>query len=86
VPPKKYLSGTLNFVHIFPENGKFIGIVTVRNNHGQTYVSQFPFAVGQPLGKRVALYGIMIAGLFGAVYGLWHYGREQKPTSQKKPA
>jgi hypothetical protein len=86
VPAKKYPSGTLNFVHTFPENGKFIGIVSVRNEHGQTYVSQFPFAVGQPLGKSLALYGMMIAGLFGAVYGLWHYGRKQKPTSQKKPA
>jgi hypothetical protein len=86
VPAKKYPSGTLNFVHTFPENGKFIGIVSVKNIHGQTYVSQFPFAVGQPLGKSLALYGMMIAGLFGTVYGLWHYGRKQKPHSQKKPA
>ncbi|WGJ15033.1 hypothetical protein QEV83_01615 [Methylocapsa sp. D3K7] len=86
VPAKKYPSGTLNFVHTFPDNGKFIGIVSVKNIHGQTYVSQFPFAVGQPLGKSLALYGMMIAGLFGTVYGLWYYGRTQKPHSQKKPA
>jgi hypothetical protein len=86
VPAKQYPSGTLNFVYTFPENGKFIGIVSVRNRHGQTYVSQFPFSVGIPLAKSLALYGMLIAGLFGAVYGLWNYGRKQKPTSQRKPA
>jgi hypothetical protein len=45
-PPKKYPTGTLTFEHTFPENGKFIGIVTVENDHGQKFVSQFPFAVG----------------------------------------
>jgi hypothetical protein len=45
-PPKKYPTGTLTFEHTFPENGKFIGIVTVENDHGQRFVSQFPFAVG----------------------------------------
>ena len=48
VLPKTYPTGTLNFAHTFPENGKFIGIVTVKNAHGQTYVSQFPFSVGEP--------------------------------------
>jgi hypothetical protein len=37
--------------HGHPENGKFIGIVTVKNTHGHTYVSQFPFSVGQRLAK-----------------------------------
>jgi hypothetical protein len=41
VPAKKYPTGTLNFAHTFPEIGKFIGIVTVKNRHGQTYVSQY---------------------------------------------
>jgi hypothetical protein len=88
LPPKKYPTGTLTFEHTFPEVGKFIGIVSVQNEHGQTYVSQFPFAVGQPLGKSLVLYGLMIAGLIGAVYGLWHYGsRKPKPNAiPKKPA
>jgi hypothetical protein len=46
--PKKYPTGTLTFEHNFPEMGKFIGIVTVKNDYGRTYVSQFPFAVGTP--------------------------------------
>jgi hypothetical protein len=87
LPPRKYPTGTLTFEHTFPENGKFIGIVTVENQHGQKYVSQFPFAVGVPLGKSLALYGMMIAALFGVVYGLWNYGRKPRsPATPKKPA
>ena len=85
--PKKYPTGTLTFEHTFPEKGKFIGIVTVENQHGQKYVSQFPFAVGVPLGKSLALYGLLIAGLLGVVYGLWNYGRKPRsPASPEKPA
>jgi hypothetical protein len=84
VPPKKYPTGTLTFEHTFPENGKFIGIVTVENQHGQKYVSQFPFAVGQPLGRNLALYGMMALAMIAAVYGLWHFGRKQKPTAAPK--
>ena len=87
LPPRKYPTGTLTFEHTFPENGKFIGIVTVENQHGQKYVSQFPFAVGVPLGKSLALYGMMIAALLGVVYGLWNYGRKPRSrASPKKPA
>ncbi len=88
VPPKKYPTGTLTFEHTFPENGKFIGIVTVRNEHGQTFVSQFPFAVGQPVGRSLVLYGFLAAVGLGAVYGLWHYGGKQKkkPVVPKSPA
>jgi hypothetical protein len=59
----------------------------VRNEHGQIYVSQFPFEVGQPIGKTVATYGMMIAVGIAAVYGLWHFGGKQKPAViPKKPA
>jgi hypothetical protein len=87
VPPKKYPTGTLTFEHTFPETGKFIGIVTVQNEHGQTYVSQFPFAVGQPLGRSLVLYGMMLAVLMAGVYGIWKYGGKKKPADiSKKPA
>lgn len=88
VPPKKYPTGTLTFEHTFPENGKFIGIVTVRNEHGQTFVSQFPFAVGQPVGRSLVVYGFLAVVGLGAVYGLWHYGGKQKkkPVVPKSPA
>jgi hypothetical protein len=80
LPAKKYPTGTLTFEHTFPETGKFIGIVTVKNEHGQTYVSQFPFAVGKPLGSILVLYGLGLAGAVAAVYGLWKYGGRKKPA------
>jgi hypothetical protein len=66
-------TGTLTFQHNFPETGKFIGLVTVKNAHGQFYVSQFPFLVGQLPGKS------MIAALVAAVYGFWQNSLKPKP-------
>jgi hypothetical protein len=86
-PPKKYPTGTLTFEHTFPENGKFIGIVTVENDHGQKFVSQFPFAVGQQVGKNLVLYGMILAALIGGVYAFWHFGgKQKKPAAPKNPA
>ncbi len=86
-PPKKYPTGTLTFEHTFPENGKFIGIVTVENDHGQKFVSQFPFAVGQQTGKNLVLYGMILAALIGGVWAFWHFGgKQKKPAAPKNPA
>ena len=87
VSPKKYPTGTLTFEHTFPETGKFIGFVTVENDHGQKYVSQFPFSVGQPFGKSIGLYIVMVALLAGGVVGIWYYGgKQKKPAIPKSPA
>jgi hypothetical protein len=83
LPARKYPKGTLTFEHTFPEYGNFIGIVTVRNEHGQKYVSQFPFTVGQLLIKSAGIYFGMMAVLVAAIYGLWLYGR--KPASRVVP-
>ncbi|MGH6794534.1 MAG: hypothetical protein ACREDH_04885, partial [Methylocella sp.] len=66
--------------------GKFIGIVTVKNAHGQTYVSQFPFSVGVGFGKSVGIYASMGVALLAALYLLWHLGRKQSPALPNKPA
>ena len=84
LPPKKYPTGTLTFEHTFPENGKFIGIVTVPNDQGQTYVSQFPFSVGQQFSKSIGIYAVMVAALIAAVYGLCRYGRKLTPAAIPK--
>jgi hypothetical protein len=76
--PKKYPTGTLTFEHTFPEVGKFIGIVTVKNDRGQTYVSQFPFSVGTPLTKSLAIWGILAAAVLAAGFGLWRYTQRAK--------
>ena len=83
LPPKKYPTGTLTFEKTFTENGKYIGIVTVRNEQGETYVSQFPFVVGQQFSKNIGIYAMMLAALIAAVYGLWRYS--QKPTPAAIP-
>jgi hypothetical protein len=85
VPPKKYPTGTLTFEHTFPEEGKFIGIVTVKNAHGQSYVSQFPFSVGQVLGKSIGIYISLVVVLIGAVYLIWRLGGKQKLVPPNKP-
>ncbi|MGH6847457.1 MAG: hypothetical protein ACREC0_08465, partial [Methylocella sp.] len=86
VLPKVYPTGTLTFEHTFPETGKFIGIVTVKNAHGQTYVSQFPFSVGQGFCKSIGIYISLVVALLGAVYLIWRLGGKQKPAVPVKPA
>jgi hypothetical protein len=87
VLPKKYPTGTLTFEHTFPETGKFIGIVTVKNAHGQTYVSQFPFSVGQGFGgNSIGIYASMVVALVAAVYLIWRLGGKQKLVPPKTPA
>lgn len=44
-PPKVYMNGSVTFEHDFPAEGKFVGLVTIRDN-GTEHVSRFPFAVG----------------------------------------
>jgi hypothetical protein len=84
--PKKYPTGTLTFEHTFPETGKFIGIVTVKNERGQTYVSQFPFSVGKGFGNSIGIYVSMVGVLAAAVFLIWHLGRKKKLVPPKKPA
>jgi hypothetical protein len=86
VAPNKYPTGTLTFEHTFRDNGKFIGIVTVKNSHGQTYVSQFSFSVGQTLGNSVFLYGLMVLAALAGVFGFWHFSRGHKAPPPKKAA
>ena len=81
LPPKKYPTGTLTFENTFTEKGKFIGIVTVRNEQGETYV--VPICVGQQFSKNIGIYAMMLAALIAAVYGLWRYS--QKPTPAAIP-
>jgi hypothetical protein len=86
-PPKQYPTGTLTFEHTFPENGKFIGIVTVRNEHGQTFVSQFPCSVGQPIARNIGMYFGLLVVLALGVYGIWRYGNKPKvKATPKTPA
>lgn len=46
LPPKVYPSASIAVEHVFPEKGKFVGLVTVTGGP-QEYVSRFPFSVGE---------------------------------------
>lgn len=81
VPPKKYPAGTLHWEHNFSEKGNFIGLVSAKDDHGQVFVSRFPFAVGQEGTKLLLEY---IAGgviVLGAGVGYFVYARRQKPAA-----
>jgi hypothetical protein len=86
VEPKKYPTGTLTFEHTFPEVGRFIGVVTVTNDRGQRYVSQFPFSVGQPFVKTFAVYGFIGVLVLAALFGFWRYDRKRAAVSPKSAA
>jgi hypothetical protein len=63
VSPKKYPGGTIVFEHIFPMPGKFIGLVTVTNEHNQRWVSRFPFAVGERPANNLLFYSLAGLGI-----------------------
>jgi hypothetical protein len=44
--PKVYRNGIMTFEHDFKDAGKYVGIVTVRDDIGNEWVSRFPFTVG----------------------------------------
>jgi len=81
VGPKKYPTGTLHWEHNFIEKGNFIGLVSARDDHGQVFVSRFPFAVGQEANKILMEYiagGVIVLGAGG---GYFFYTRRRKPAA-----
>ncbi|BDV34269.1 hypothetical protein [Methylocystis iwaonis] len=44
--PKIYRNGIMTFEHNFKDAGHYVAIVTVRDDLGNEFVSQFPFSVG----------------------------------------
>lgn len=46
LPPKVYPSASITVDHVFPEKGKFVGLVKVSGG-SQEYISRFPFSVGE---------------------------------------
>lgn len=47
LPPAVHPTGTFNFEYDFPQAGKFIGLISVRDENVE-YTARFPFAVGLP--------------------------------------
>jgi hypothetical protein len=82
IAAKKYRTGTLNFEHIFPQKGKFIGLVKAKSDDGaREYVSRFPFAVGET-GDRDILVAVVLGGAALVGFGVWF----RSAFGKKKPA
>lgn len=76
MPPKKYPTGTLHFEHNF-KDGNYIGLVSAKNDHGQVFVSRFPFAVGQTMGNALIVYLVGGVIAIGAIAGYFFYKRSK---------
>jgi hypothetical protein len=68
--PRLYPTGTVNFEHVFKEPGYFVGIVTVTGEHGEKWVSRFPFSVAKTNMRQMPYY--VLLGL-GVLFGFWIY-------------
>ncbi|MFO1101817.1 MAG: hypothetical protein U1E20_02805 [Methylocystis sp.] len=71
-PPNKYKTGTLTFEHVFPVEGKFIGLVKAKSDDGtKEYVARFPFSVGLTQSKEITI-AVFFAALALVGFGLWY--------------
>jgi hypothetical protein len=75
--PKLYPTGTINFEHNFKKAGFFIGIVTVTGDHGERWVSRFPFSVGMSFVRTLPVYLVISAGV---LFAMFIYLRRRKAT------
>jgi hypothetical protein len=72
LPPKLYPTGIIEFAHTFTSPGRYHAMVTVKNEHGQVYVSDFPFSVGPSGRATVLLWGGLVAVLVAAtLFAAW---------------
>jgi len=77
--PKRYPTGTINFEHFFPEPGYFVGIVTVLGDHGERWVSRFPFSVGKTFMRTLPVYILLTLGVL-AIFFIYLRHRKLTPT------
>jgi hypothetical protein len=84
--PKLYPTGTVNFEHNFTEPGFFVGIVTVTGEHGERWISRFPFSVGMSFVRSLPIYllfGVAVVAAF-FIY-LRHRTRTPEPVKATTP-
>jgi len=71
IEPKVYRNGTMTFEHDFKEAGHYVGIVTVRDDLGNEWISRFPFSVGLYTFWGMIEYILYAVGFFSLVGLLW---------------
>jgi hypothetical protein len=84
--PKKYPTGTINFEHVFNDPGYFVGIVTVTGDHGERWVSRFPFSVGMSFARTLPIYVTLGLGVVAAFVIYLRHRRIEPPASAKPTA
>ncbi len=82
IEPKVYSNGSVTFEYDFPAEGKFVGLVTIRENDTE-YVSRFPFAVGT--GGKSNLPMILGALAIAAAIGFF-FMRKNKAANNNQQA
>jgi hypothetical protein len=85
-PPKVYQNGSMTFEHDFKEPGRYVGIVTVSDDLGNSWVSRFPFRVGvfSVMGVlEYILYGVAFVALCGF---LWFMLSQRAKKREESPA
>ncbi|PPD24941.1 MAG: hypothetical protein CTY30_00990 [Methylocystis sp.] len=81
--PKSYPTGTINFEHTFNEPGYFVGIVTVTGDHGERWVSRFPFSVGKSFMRDLPVYLTLGLGTIAAFFIYLVHRRRETTTAAK---
>ena len=84
VKPRYYPSGTINFEHTFDEPGYFVGIVTATGEHGERWVSRFPFSVGKSFARTLPIYLLLGAAVIAMFFIYMRHRNEWAP--RKAPA
>lgn len=81
--PRSYPTGTINFEHDFREPGYFVGIVTVTGDHGERWVSRFPFSVGESFMRTLPVYITLGLGVITA-FAIYLVHRRRAPAAPTK--
>jgi hypothetical protein len=81
--PKSYPTGTINFEHTFNEPGYFVGIVTATGDHGERWVSRFPFSVGKSFMRDLPVYLTLGLGTIAAFLIYLVHRRRDTTTAAK---
>lgn len=86
--PKVYHNGTLTFEHDFKDAGRYIGIVTLRDDLGNEWSSRFPFSVGLYTFWGMIEYILYAVGFFALCGLLWFVLRvhARKAVQEPNPA
>lgn len=85
-PPRLYPTGTINFEHVFNDPGYFVGIVTVTGDHGERWVSRFPFSVGKSFLRTLPYYILMASAVIAVFFIYLRHRPSLKSEPRPSPA